>query len=99
MGSNEEGLLRAILATVARQTFPPELIQKIVAPQANSSKWLEVYNLCDGSRSQAEIVKETNVDKGALSKKLKKWTEEGIVVRLTEGDNERPVHVYPIGID
>jgi DNA-binding MarR family transcriptional regulator len=96
MGSNEVGLLRAILATVARQTFPPETIEKIVAPQANSLKWMQVYNLCDGSMSQADIAKKVNVDKSDVSKKIKKWIEAGIVIRLADGDGERPVHVYPL---
>ena len=96
MSSNEEGLLRAILATVARQTFSPEMIQKIVAPQANSSKWLQVYNLCNGLMTQAEIAKKVKVDPADLSKKIKKWIEAGIVVRLADGEIERPVHVYPL---
>ena len=96
MSSNEEGLLRAILATVARQTFSPEDITNIVAPQANSAKWIKVYNACDGSLSQAEIVKKTKVDSSDLSKKIKKWIDAGILVKLADGKTDYPVHVYPI---
>ena len=96
MEGNETGLLRAILSTVARQTFPPSAILKIVAPQANSGKWIRAYNLCDGTRVQAEIAKEAKVDPSDLSKKLKRWIDEGILIRLTEGNSERPIHVYPL---
>jgi hypothetical protein len=96
MDSNATGLLRAILSTVARQTFPPSTILKIVAPQANSGKWIKVYNFCDGTRVQAEIAKEGKVDPSDLSKKLGRWIEEGIIIRLTDGTTETPIHVYPL---
>jgi len=99
MGTNEEGLLRAILATIARQTFSPEDIHAIVAPQANSAKWLKVYNACNGTLTQSEIAKQMKVDASDLSKKIKRWIAEGIVIRLADGKSDRPVHVYPIDTD
>ena len=96
MGSNEEGLLRAILATVARQTFSPEDIEALVAPQTNSKKWLKVYNACDGTLTQSEIAKKLKVDNSDVSKKIKKWIGDGIIIRLADGKSDRPVHVYPL---
>ncbi len=99
MDNNQTGLLRAILATVARQTFPPLEIVSIVAPQKNSIKWLKAYNLCDGTLTQAEIAKTGQVDAGDLSKKIKKWIDAGILIRLADGNSERPIHVYPLADD
>jgi hypothetical protein len=64
MDTNET-LLRAILATVARSTFPPADIYKIVAPAAGSDKQLTAYNLCDGKTPQGEIGKRAKLGKAA----------------------------------
>jgi len=65
-------LLKAILATVARTTFPPDVLYKFVAPTAGSHKQLLAYNLCDGETSQAEIGKRANLDKASLSRSITK---------------------------
>jgi hypothetical protein len=65
-----EELLRAILATVARNTFPPAALMKIVAPTAGSEKQLLAYNLCDGETPQAEICKKAKIDKGSFSRTI-----------------------------
>ena len=89
-----ESLLRAILATVARSTFPPADIYKIVAPVAGSDKQLAAYNLCDGKTPQAEIGKRAKLHKGSLSRSISRWIEAGIVVRV--GTDRHPMHVYPL---
>jgi DNA-binding HxlR family transcriptional regulator len=89
-----ESLLRAILATVARSTFPPADIYKIVAPVAGSDKQLAAYNLCDGKTPQTEIGKRAKLDKGSLSRSISRWIEAGIVVRV--GRDQYPLHVYPL---
>jgi hypothetical protein len=48
-------LLRAILATVARTAFPPDVLYKIVAPTAGSEKQLVAYNLCNGERRKQRL--------------------------------------------
>ncbi len=89
--------LRAILATVARQTFPPSQIRELVAPAgAGGEKQLRAYNLCDGTRSQSEIAKELGLDAGNFSRTLARWVDSGIVIRVGEGREMRPVHVYPL---
>lgn len=89
-----EELLKAILATVARNTFPPATLAKIVAPTAGSEKQLLAYNLCDGETSQAEICKKTKLLKGNLSGLITRWVEAGVIVRV--GPERLPLHVYPL---
>src|SRR5260370_1128610 len=87
-------LLKAILATVARTAFPPDVLYKMVAPTAGSEKQLLAYNLCDGETPQAEIGKKAKLDQGNLSRVISKWIETGIVVRV--GDDHLPLHLYPV---
>jgi hypothetical protein len=89
-----EALLKAILATVARKTFPPDVLAKIVAPTAGSKKQLTAYNLCDGQTPQAEIGKKAKLDKGSLSRVITRWVEAGVIVRI--GADRLPLHVYPL---
>jgi hypothetical protein len=89
-----EALLRAILATVARTTFPPEILTKIVMPTAGSAKQLLAYNLCDGETSQAAIGKKAKIDHGNLSRLVSRWVEAGVLVRI--GPEALPLHLYPL---
>jgi hypothetical protein len=89
-----EELLKAILATVARSTFPPDMLSKIVAPTAGSEKQLLAYNLCDGKTAQADICKKAKLDKGSFSRSVSRWIEAGVVVRI--GHDRLPLHVYPL---
>jgi DNA-binding MarR family transcriptional regulator len=92
---SQSTFLRAILATVARQTFSPAKILEIMGSNA-SEKHFRAFNLCDGSRSQAEIAKELGLDSGNFSKTLNRWIDEGIVIRVGEKREARPLHVYPL---
>lgn len=94
MGS-QDTFLRAILATVARQTFSPEDILKLLGAAAGE-KQHRAFNLCDGSRTQADIAKELGLDPGNFSKTLSRWIDEGIVIRVGEKREARPLHVYPL---
>jgi hypothetical protein len=91
----QDSYLRAILATVARQTFPPARIVEIMGPGA-TEKQFRAFNLCDGSRTQAEIGKELGLDSGNFSKTISRWIDEGIVIRVGEKRDARPLHVYPL---
>ena len=92
---SQNTLLRAILATVARQTFSPAKILEIMGPNAGE-KQRSAFNLCDGSRTQADIAKELGLDPGNFSKTLNRWIDEGIVIRVGEKRDTRPLHVYPL---
>jgi predicted transcriptional regulator len=89
-----ESLLRAIFATVARSTFAPQQVFRMVTPHGGSDRQLTAYNLCDGNTPQADIAKEAKLDKGAMSRALTRWIEAGIVVRI--GKDQLPLHVYPL---
>lgn len=89
-----QALLRGILATVARATFPPEVLYKIVSPTVGSKKQVLAYNLCDGETSQSDIGKRAKLDPGSLSRSITKWVEAGIVIRV--GTDQLPLHLYPL---
>jgi hypothetical protein len=89
-----ETLLRAILMTLGRGTFPPGKLHRIVAPQKNSSKNLVAYNACDGNTPQAAIARKAKLDKGSLSRLLSRWIEAGIIIRI--GHDQFPLHIYPL---
>lgn len=91
----QEAYLRAILATVARQTFSPAKILEIMGSNAGEKQY-RAFNLCDGSRTQAEIAKELGLDPSNFSKSLNRWIDEGIVIRIGEKRDSRPLHVYPL---
>jgi hypothetical protein len=88
--------LRAILATVARQTFPPATLFDLITKGGGGEKQLRAYNLCDGTRTQAEIAKELALDAGNFSRSLNRWVDAGIVIRVGEARDVKPVHVYPL---
>ena len=89
-----EALLRAILATVARQAFPPDELTKLISPTAGGGKQFMAYNLCDGQTPQTEIGKKAKLDKGSLSRSISRWIEVGIVIRV--GRDQNPMHLYPL---
>lgn len=95
--TNEEAYLRAILATIARQTFPASELARIVAPAGHAGdKQIAAYNLCDGTRSQADVAKELGLDSGAFSRTVARWLDVGVVVRVGQGREARLVHLYPL---
>jgi hypothetical protein len=89
-----DALLKGLLATIGRTAFPPETLQKIIAPTAGSAKQVLAYNLCDGQTPQAEIGKKAKLDPGSLSRSIAKWIEAGVVIRI--GADEHPLHLYPL---
>jgi hypothetical protein len=89
-----EELLRAILATVARAAFPPDVFARIVAPTAGSEEQLLAYDLCDAETPQAEISKKAKLNKGNFSRAGTRRIEAGVVVRV--GSDRLPLHVYPL---
>ena len=94
--SKDEVYLRAILATVARQTFSLSDILSHVAPRSGSEKQVVAYNLCDGTRSVTQIASEADLDRSNLRKSINRWVDAGIVVKIDDGQEVHPVHVYPI---
>lgn len=97
--SEETAYLRAILSTVARRSFPPAELARLVLSHSNGKKQLQAYNMCDGSRPQSEIAKAVGLDKGSLSRTISRWIDLGIVIRVGEGGESRPVHLYPLAAE
>lgn len=93
--SAQETYLRAILATIARQTFPQEILASLVL-KGGGPKQFRAFNLSDGTRTQGEIAKEVGLDPGSFSRTITRWSELGIVVRVVDGQRIIPVHVYPL---
>jgi predicted transcriptional regulator len=91
----EETYLRAILATIARQTFPPEVLAGHVLKNGGP-KQFKAFNLCQGTLTQGEIAKEAGIDPANFSKTISRWVDAGIVVRVAEAQKVIPVHVYPL---
>jgi DNA-binding MarR family transcriptional regulator len=96
VADNSEILLRAILSTTARQTFPEDRIAEIVLSKGANSKQLHAYNMCDGTMGQGEIATKLKLDRGNFSRTVARWIEAGIVFRLGEGRDSRLLHVYPL---
>lgn len=89
---NSEIYLKAMLAMLARQSFPPSQLAALVG----KGKQIEAYNLCDGTRTQSEIAKTLGLDSGNFSKTATRWAELGILIRVSEGKEVRPVHLYAL---
>jgi len=89
-----DALLKGILATVGRTAFPPDALNKIVAPTVGSARQVLAYNFCDGETPQAEIAKKAKLDKGNFSRTITKWIEAGVVIRI--GTDGHPLHLYPL---
>lgn len=91
MPATSQALLRCILQTVARQTFPEERLRDLVLPKNAGKNQLQAYNMCDGSKSQGEIAKALGLDAGNFSRTVGRWVEAGIVFRMPESKLQ---HVY-----
>jgi hypothetical protein len=96
MTSDNEVLLRAILATTARQTFPADRLTEIVLSKGAGRKQLRAFNMCDGTLGQAEIAKSLALDQGNLSRTVARWIEAGIVFRLGDGRDDLPPLYVPV---
>ena len=96
MSDNNEALLRAILMTTGRQAFSVERLTDIVLSKGASAKQVQAYNMCDGTKVQADIVRALKLDAGNFSRTVARWMMEGVVFKLGEGRDARLVHIYPL---
>jgi len=94
MSDATETLLRAILSTVARQTYSEGRLRDIVMPRGSGPAQMKAYNACDGTKNQSEIAKAEGLDRGNFSRTLARWEEAGIIFRV--GPDEKPLHIYPL---
>jgi len=96
MANDSDAILRAILNVTARGHLPARKLVGIVVPSGSGEKQRQAYNLCDGTRSQAEIAKTLKLDQGNFSRTLGRWIDEGVVFRLGDGRDAKLLHVYPL---
>lgn len=97
MADRDEQLLRAILAVNARQTFPPDRLAELIAPdKRKKDRRREAFNMCDGTRSQTEIQRSLKLDGGNFSRTVARWVAAGIVFKIKDGAEERLLYVYPL---
>jgi hypothetical protein len=92
----EATYLKAILSTVARQAFPPDRLAELVMSNTGGKKQLEAFNMCDGNHTQSQIAESVGLDKGNFSRSMSRWIDLGIVIRVGDGTEAKPVHVYPL---
>ena len=97
MGLNVEDLLRALVSLAGRQAFPGKALPKLVSPRpVGREKLMKAYNLCDGTRTQADVAKEAKVDRGQLSRTVRRWVEAGIMFRIGSGNESFLLHARTI---
>jgi len=97
MADMSEALLRAILTTVARQTFSEQALREIVVARGAGQAQIQAFNMCDGTRTQSEIAKAQGLDGGNFSRTLSRWQDAGVIFRV--GPDDKPLHVYPLRAD
>ena len=86
-------LLRCTLQVIGRVAIPTEKVREIVD---TGKKQLHAFNLCDGSRTQKQIAKESKIDPGNLSRTLTRWRQHGVVFVFGEGKKATFLHIYPL---
>lgn len=94
--NEETALLRALLTTTGRAVFSVKEIYDLVSPTGSAPKQVQAFNLADGSRTQAQIVKETRIGKGTMSKKVTAWIEAGVMFRIGDDGDPKLLHIYAI---
>lgn len=61
-----------------------------------SLRQVEAYNLCDGTRTQAEVVKASKLDQGQFSRVATRWAQEGVLFKLGSGRDVKLLHLYSL---
>src|ERR1700722_3645939 len=88
-----EELLRVLIQLNGRLVFPEEVLRNIVGA---SEQWILAYNLCDGTRTQADIVKMTKIDQGSFSRTTSRWIDEGVLFKISDGRDTKLLHLYAV---
>lgn len=86
-------LIECLIHVIGRASMPVEKVCEIVG---NGAKQVRAFNLCDGTRKQAEIVKSTGIEQASLSRSFKRWVASGAAFGVGEGSDARLLHIYPI---
>lgn len=85
-------LLRCTLQVIGRLAIQPDKVREIVG----ASKQLRAYNLCNGTRSQKVIAKESGLDQGNFSRTSSRWVENGVAFWVGDNADKQLLHLYPL---
>lgn len=89
--SSTDEMLMVLIAMAGRVAFPPSHLREIVSP-SGSPKYVNAYNLCDGSRTIADVARLTGLDKSNLGKAVTRWVDVGIMYKV--GEDSNPMRIY-----
>jgi len=88
-----EQLLECMVHVIGRRAVPLEEVQKIVG---KGDKQVKAFNLSDGARTQADVVKKAHINQSSLSSTSKRWVQNGVAFWIGESTDRRLLHIYPI---
>lgn len=86
-------LLRCLMHIFGRATMPPKKVYEFIG---GGKQQIAAFNLCDGTLSQSEVAKKAGIDRGNFSRTFARWIENGIAFWIGEGNDAKPLHIYPI---
>lgn len=84
------------VSLLGRIAFAEEDLRTLIAPTATQAKQLQAYNLCDGTRTQADIVRALKLDHGNFSRTAARWIAAGVLYKIGSGREAKLLHVYPL---
>jgi hypothetical protein len=93
MSERLEQLLQCLIHVVGRAAIPEERVREIVS---TGEKQVEAFNLCDGTRTQKQIIEAVGLDSGNFSRAAARWVETGVAFTVGDGSDERLLHIFPI---
>lgn len=100
---NENGgiaaLLRAQVILLGKIAVPEDQLIDTICKGRGDEKQLKAYNLCDGTRTQSEVLKIAKLDSGNFSRTLNRWVNSGIMFKIPDRTGEKLQHLFPVAID
>jgi len=91
--SRIDSLLECLVQMIGRVAVPTDKVYEIVR---SNTKYQKAFNLCEGSNNLTEVAKKCGIKQGNLSVTFKRWVENGVAFWIGEGNDARPLHIYPI---
>jgi hypothetical protein len=89
MSDETNDLLRILIELTARKTHSDRKVRELVGNN------MVAYNLCDGMRTQADVVRELKLNQGNFSRAATRWMAAGILFRIG-GPKGKLLHAYPL---
>jgi hypothetical protein len=86
------------ISLLGRIAFPPEILISIIGGGSSAGKLRAAYNMCDGTHTQKDIVKELGFDPGNFSRTVKRWETLGILAKINAGNEIKLLGLYRIDV-